>query len=71
MISKSIHNGIEIFAIESDHLTISLAPALGGKITSIYNKHLKKEFLWNNKNLPLATYIRGADYDTNFLGRYR
>lgn len=63
-----MHNGIEIFAIESDHLTISIAPALGGKIIGIYNKHLKKEFLWTNKDLPLATHVHGADYDANFFG---
>ncbi len=68
MISKSILNGIEIFTIESDHLKVSIAPALGGKIISIFNKHFQKEFLWTNKTLPLATNARGADYDPNFWG---
>lgn len=68
MISKSILNGIEIFTIESDHLKVSIAPALGGKIINVFNKHLQKEFLWTNKALPLATNARGADYDPNFWG---
>jgi hypothetical protein len=68
MISKSITDGINIFTIESDHLRVSIAPALGGKIISIYNKRLQKEFLWINKNLPLATNESGAEYDPNFWG---
>ena len=63
-----MNNGINIFTIESDHLKISLAPALGGKITSIYNKPLNKEFLWTNKNLLLAKNESGAEYDPNFWG---
>ncbi|MEP6594909.1 MAG: hypothetical protein ABJA71_03135 [Ginsengibacter sp.] len=67
-ISKSIHNGIEVFTIESDHLNVSVAPILGGKIISVYNKFLQKEFLWNNKNLPLAINPPGSEYDPNFWG---
>ena len=44
-ISKRNKNDIDIYTIESDHLKASLAPALGGKIISLYNKHLQKEFL--------------------------
>jgi hypothetical protein len=68
MISKSHTNGIEILTIESNHLTFSIAPALGGKILSIYNTDLEKEFLWINDLLPLEINRRGADYDSNFIG---
>ncbi len=34
----------------------------------MYNKHLQKEFLWSNADLPLQMQERGADYDSNFLG---
>ncbi|HKG68220.1 MAG TPA: hypothetical protein VKA92_05090, partial [Segetibacter sp.] len=68
MISKRMTNGIEIFTVETDRLIFSIVPELGGKILSIYNKHLKKEFLWTNDNLPLQTNESGADYDSNFLG---
>ena len=61
-------NGIEILTVETDHLIFSIVPALGGKILSVYNKHLKKEFLWINDKLPLQTNESGADYDSNFLG---
>lgn len=68
MISKSMTNGIEILTVETYYLKFSIVPALGGKILSIYNKHLKKEFLWTNDKLPLQTNESGADYDSNFLG---
>lgn len=68
MISSSVTNGIEILTTESDHLIFSIAPSLGGKITSIYNKKLDKEFLWTNEKMPLKIYSPGADYDSNFFG---
>ncbi len=68
MISKSITNGIKILTVETDNLIFSIIPALGGKILSIYNKHLQKEFLWTNSKLPLQTNESGADYDSNFSG---
>ena len=68
MITKSIVNGIEILSVETNHLLYSIAPACGGKITSIFNKELQKEFLWTNKNLPLQANLPGADYDANFFG---
>ncbi len=68
MISSSITNGIEILTMESKEIIFSIAPALGGKITSIYNKKLEKEFLWTNEKTPLKIHSRGADYDSNFYG---
>jgi hypothetical protein len=53
---------------ENDHLRIIVAPAAGGRILSIYNKKLDKEFLWKNKNLLLRCNEPGADYDSNFWG---
>lgn len=68
MISKSVINGIEILTTETDYLKFSIVPELGGKILSIYNKQLEKEFLWTNAKLPLQTNESGTDYDSNFLG---
>ena len=61
-------NGVDVFILENDLLKVAVVPALGGKILSVYNKSLKKEFLWTNKNLQLKTQEPGADYDSNFLG---
>ncbi len=61
-------NDINIISCENDFLCYKIAPALGGKITSIFNKVLNKEFLWTNKNMPLQKQTTGADYDSNFFG---
>ena len=67
-ISSNSKNGIEILTIKNDHLELSIAPALGGKIISLFNKNLQKEFLWTNKNLSLKINNSGDDYDSNFIG---
>lgn len=67
-VSKRNINSVEILTLENKHIKTELAPGLGGKIISIYNKHLQKEFLWNNKNLQLKSYEAGDDYDSNFWG---
>lgn len=68
MISKNQINGIEVISMENDYLQIAVVPALGGKILSVFNKALQKEFLWMNKNLLLQKQSTGADYDSNFIG---
>jgi hypothetical protein len=67
MISEKT-NGIEVFILENELLRVSVAPALGGKILSVYNKPLGKEFLWTNKQLQPTIHEAGADYDSNFFG---
>ena len=67
-ILKNYINGIEVLTMENEHLKCSLVPALGGKLISVYNKSLQKEFLWINQHLELAVNEPGAEYDPNFLG---
>ena len=67
-VSKRNRNGVEIITIENDHIKTEIAPRLGGKILSVYNKHLQKEFLWINKNLQLTANQPGDDYDSCFYG---
>jgi hypothetical protein len=68
MVEKSTMNGIDVLTIESKYLNVAIAPALGGKILSIYNKIIQKEFVWINQQQSLEKKEPGADYDTNFLG---
>ena len=53
---------------ENDHLKYELAPAAGGKIVSIFNKPLRKEFLWTQENLSLQRLAPGTEYDSHFYG---
>ena len=66
--SKSFINEVEIITGENDHIKFEIAPAAGGKMLSIYNKYLRKEFLWRNENILLETLQPGSDYDSNFYG---
>lgn len=61
-------NGLKFFILENDWLRVEVFPAAGGKITSLVNKKLNKEFLWHNNDLPLQKCETGADYDSNFWG---
>lgn len=60
--------GVLTIRAENQQLAFEIAPQLGGRITSIYHKALRKEFLWRNKDMPLAQNNLGADYDSNFWG---
>lgn len=61
-------NGIECIMLENDNLSATVVPAMGGKLISLFNKVLDKEFLWRNTGVPFEVLQRGADYDTNFFG---
>jgi len=58
----------DILKLENDRIRVEIAPLIGGRITSIYNKQLNKEFLWHNESLNLKQNNPGDDYDTNFWG---
>jgi hypothetical protein len=66
--SKHQVNGLEVLAGENDDIRFEMVPALGGKLTSVFNKKLQKEFLWHNAELALAENNAGDDYDSNFWG---
>lgn len=68
ILSERTIDGIEILTGENDRIKFQIAPALGGKILSIYNKSLEKEFLWRNGNLSLQVCKPGTDYELNFWG---
>lgn len=68
VIYKEHIDEVEILTGENDVVKFKIAPASGGKIVSIYNKQLDKEFLWQNENISLQQHLTGADYDTNFYG---
>ncbi|WP_153799007.1 hypothetical protein [Foetidibacter luteolus] len=61
-------NDIQLINIANRHLQISISPANGGRVTSLYNKRMQREFLWTNPTLPLAINQEGDEYDPNFFG---
>lgn len=69
VISKRYNiNRVEILTLENDCLKTEIVPALGGKILSVFNKFLNKEYLWCNKDLQLNTQNPGDDFDSSFYG---
>lgn len=68
ILSEYYNNDITILRGENEQIRFDIAPALGGKIMSVYNKVLQKEFLWHNSHLLPGKNAPGADYDTNFWG---
>jgi hypothetical protein len=63
-----IINGLEVLLIENECIRCEIVPQCGGKITSVFNKILNKEFLWSNQNLELQQHSAGDAYDPNFWG---
>ena len=68
IISRKHINGVEVLIGENDPIKFEIVPAAGGKIISVFNKDIKKEFLWRNTHLLLEKLQPGADYDANFIG---
>ena len=64
-IYQSTYKNIECIAMESEQLLIKVIPESGSKIQSIYDKRLKKEYLYQSPN---KEFIKSS-YDTNFGSR--
>jgi hypothetical protein len=61
-------DGHPLIRLESDELRVDVAPGIGGRIVSIFNKALQHEFLWKNERLSLTLCAPGSKYDQNFYG---
>lgn len=66
-ISTSYANGLEVLTCENDWLRSQIVPVLGGRIVSIFNKPLEKEFVYRHDR-PLEAFPPGTDYDAVFAG---
>lgn len=67
-VSKKMINNLEVLLLENDQLSMQIVPSLGGKIISVFNKKLGKEFVWTNKFIPLQANNPFDEYDPNFIG---
>lgn len=67
-IGRDVINDISVVIMDNEWLTVTIAPSLGGKILSVFNKELSREFLWKNDALTLTKLSPGSDYDSNFFG---
>ncbi|MCU0771619.1 MAG: DUF5107 domain-containing protein [Verrucomicrobia bacterium] len=60
--------GIRLTRIESEHLRVDIAPAIGGRVVSLIEKRTGHEFLWRNSRVALQAMPPGSAYDPNFFG---
>lgn len=67
-ISRKIIDGTEALTLGNDLLQTTIVPSMGGKLISVYNLKLKREFIWLNKDLPIRSHAPGSDYDAHFIG---
>lgn len=65
--STRCEKAVEVLTCENDSLRLEIAPALGGRILSIYNKQLDREFVYRHDR-PLEAFSPGTEYDANFAG---
>ena len=67
--SKSlVVDGTRVIRLESELLTVDVAPEVGGRVISMVNKQIGHEFLWRNEALSLKKLSAGSEYDPNFYG---
>lgn len=59
---------VPLHTLDSAHLRVQVAPALGGRVTSLVHKGSGHEFLWRHPTLPLRRAPFGAEYDPVFWG---
>ena len=61
-------DGVPLVRLESDFLRADIAPSVGGRIVSLFNKGSGREFLWRNSKLKLERLPPASEYDPNFYG---
>lgn len=67
-ILQAAQNGLETLTLESEDLSVSVVPALGGKISSLKEMRTSFEFLFQNPRPPYRVRCPGAafqDYDAS------
>ena len=61
-------DGVQLVRLESDWLSVDVAPNVGGRVVSLIEKSSGHEFLWRNAGLRLELLKPGSQYDPNFYG---
>jgi hypothetical protein len=61
-------DSVKIIRLENELLCIDVAPQIGGRIISVFDKEHQYEFLYADKNKILNRAVKGSNYDDNFSG---
>lgn len=65
-INSTSFNGIDALEIENDTVRLTVLPAWGGKIASLYDKQRRREWLFESNVLPYRLPHYGANYVRDF-----
>ena len=68
MIDQFDNDQIHIVRMENSSLRVDIAPGIGGRVVSLFNKTLEREFLWVNPGVALRLSQPGDAYDPVFYG---
>lgn len=60
--------GVRLVQMQSDHLSVDVAPGVGGRVVSLRHKPTGQELLWRNSALTLERLPAFSEYDPNFYG---
>jgi hypothetical protein len=61
-------DGVPLVRLESEFLRADVAPSVGGRIVSLFEKRSGQELLWRNSKRKLELLPNGAEYDPSFFG---
>ena len=68
MIDQFDYDQTRIVRMENSSLRVDIAPGIGGRMVSLFNKELEREFLWVNPGVALRLSQPGDAYDPVFYG---
>ncbi len=68
LVREDNYRGIDCVWLESAHLSVGVAPQVGGRIISLRHRPADYEFLWCDADKPLRLNEPGSEYDPNFYG---
>jgi galactose mutarotase-like enzyme len=61
-------DGVALVRLESTSLRVEVAPAIGGRIVSLFDRTAGHEYLWRNPAVRLQRLEPGSEYDPAFYG---
>ena len=63
-------DGLRAIRLEAGDLRVETLPELGGKVLSIFNEAIGREFLWRDPAVPLRRFPPGTSFDDRFIGGF-
>jgi hypothetical protein len=59
---------LRLLQLENEWLSLSILPEVGAKILTLFDKHAKRNLLWENPRIRPQTYPIDANFDNYWCG---